>query len=233
VKTAMLALVPAAGVGARAGAPIPKQYWLIRGEPMLCHTLRALAQVSRIDAICVVTAPTDGLAAQYVGAATRSTVAAVGGASRAETVRNGLTVLAASYAEDSWVLVHDAARCCITPRAMNTLIDRCLVDPVGGLLAVPVADTLKAVAEHTGPARVARTVPREGLWQAQTPQMFRLGALRAALAGASLASITDEASAMEAAGHHPLLVMGEAANLKVTLPQDFIMAELILSQRVG
>ncbi len=232
MSAAIVALVPAAGVGARAGAPIPKQYWPVRGEPMLCHTLRALAQVPRIGSICVVVAPSDALAIHYTGPATRSTVAAVGGASRAETVRNGLAVLAQTYADDSWVLVHDAARCCVTPRAINALIDRCMEDTVGGVLAVPVADTLKAVAAHTGPARVAHTVAREGLWQAQTPQMFRLGALRAALAEASLASVTDEASAMEAAGQHPLLVMGETTNLKVTLPQDFVMAELILSQRI-
>jgi 2-C-methyl-D-erythritol 4-phosphate cytidylyltransferase len=159
-------------------------------------------------------------------------IAPCGGATRAESVFNGLAALQAlGAAVHDWVLVHDAARCLVTPAQVDALIDACLPDAVGGLLALPLADTLKC-ADAAG--RVAATLDRTGKWLAQTPQMFRLGALQAALAAhadTGFAGITDEASAMEAAGHRPLLVRGSAQNFKVTYPEDFALAEAVLQSR--
>jgi 2-C-methyl-D-erythritol 4-phosphate cytidylyltransferase len=157
------------------------------------------------------------LSAQYL-------IANNGGATRAETVFNGLIFLLAQGAQSQdWVLVHDAARCLITPAQINALIDACLPDAVGGLLAQRLADTLKA--ERQG--RVAATVARADKWLAQTPQMFRIGPLRQALQAAG-EQVTDESSAMEAMGWQPLLVPGSARNFKVTYPEDFAVAEALL-----
>ena len=133
-----------------------------------------------------------------------------------------------------WVLVHDAARCLIAPEAVSDLVEACRDDPVGGLLALPLPDTLKSHTLDGGTARVSSTVPREDKWLAQTPQMFRLGALHAALADAAatgFAGITDESSAMERLGLSPRLVPGSAQNLKVTYPADFAFAEAVLKGR--
>ena len=220
------ALLPCAGSGSRAGAGQPKQYRLVAGAPMVRHTLAAFAAVARIAGALVVVAPGDEALA-WAGAAI--TVADCGGATRAESVFNGLNVLLAQGARaDDWALVHDAARCLITPALIDALIDACLPDAVGGLLALPLADTLKQ-ADAGG--RIAATVPRAGKWLAQTPQMFRVGLLRDALAAhaaSGFAGITDEASAIEAAGHRPLLVRGSARNFKVTYPEDLVMAEILL-----
>jgi len=224
----VLALVPCAGRGERAGGSGPKQYHPVAGQPMARHTLAALAAVPRLARILVVTAPGD-LCLREPGA--RWEVADCGGASRAASVLSGLQHLQASGARaDDWVLVHDAARCLVTPALVDALIDACLPDAVGGLLALPLADTLKE--ERAG--RAAATLGRQGKWLAQTPQMFRLGALRAALAAhaqSGFAGITDEASAMETAGQRPLLVTGSALNIKLTYPQDFALAEAVLAAR--
>ncbi|MBL8509094.1 MAG: 2-C-methyl-D-erythritol 4-phosphate cytidylyltransferase, partial [Chitinimonas sp.] len=156
------------------------------------------------------------------------TVLRCGGASRAETVRNGLQALAGELAADDWVLVHDAARPCIAPADVARLITALREDSVGGLLAVPVADTLKRA---DAACRVAGTVPRDGLWRAQTPQMFRHGVLCRALAEGACEAITDEASAIEAAGMSPRLVVGDERNIKVTYPQDLALAALYLQAR--
>ena len=220
------ALVPCAGVGSRSGADRPKQYRAIAGRAMVAHTLTALARVARIAETLVVLSPDDDqFEAAFPGhVQAHCGVARCGGATRAETVSNGLAVLAAHGAQlQDWVLVHDAARCLVRPEWVERLIDACWDDPVGGLLALPLADTLKQA--HSG--RVAATLDREGKWAAQTPQMFRLGPLRAALAAAG-AAVTDEASAIEAQGLAPLLVMGELANFKLTWPGDFALAERLL-----
>jgi 2-C-methyl-D-erythritol 4-phosphate cytidylyltransferase len=222
----LYALVPCAGVGERAGAPGPKQYAALGGRSLVAHTLAALAQVARLRATLVVLSPHDDgferFAPQFTGWVSRH-----GGATRAQTVANGLDELAARGARPrDWVLVHDAARCLVRAEWIDALIDACIDDPVGGLLALPLADTLKA--ERDG--RVARTIDRRGTWQAQTPQMFRLGALREAL-GAAGAAVTDEAGAMEALGHAPRLVPGALENLKVTYPADFDLAERLLRTR--
>lgn len=226
------ALLPSAGVGSRSGAAVPKQYVAIAGQAMVAHTLAALAEVSRLSALLVVLAPDDQLFEQQVPgfAAERGWVCRRGGAQRADTVAGGLDELLQRGARATdWVLVHDAARCLVRAEWVDRLIDACLADEVGGLLALPLADTLKR-AEG---GRVAETLPRADKWAAQTPQMFRIGALRDALAhalGSGLA-VTDEASAIELAGARPLLVEGDAANLKVTWPSDFILAERVLAAR--
>ncbi len=231
------ALVPCAGSGSRSGAAGPKQYAELAGRALVLWTLEALGRVDELDGTLVVLSPDDtqfaGLSAEGdAEAAAACWRANVGGASRAETVYAGLhDLLARGAREDDWVLVHDAARCLIRPDAIRRLIADCRDDPVGGLLAMPVADTLKRSDVH---AHVAATVPREHVWAAQTPQMFRIGplrdALRAGFARRDLA-ITDEASAMEAAGQAPRLVRGDFENIKVTWPEDFALAERLLMTR--
>ena len=218
------ALIPCAGNGARAGADGPKQYQPIAGKALVVHTLEAFARVPRLHAVLVVVSPGDRF---FEDQETPFFVAPCGGASRAASVANGLQALRQrGAAEDDWVLVHDAARCLITPAQIEQLIDACQHDAVGGLLALRLPDTLKrAVA-----GRVAQTLERADKGLAQTPQMFRLGALAAALQAAG-AAVTDEASAMELAGCAPLLVEGSAQNFKVTYPQDFALAQAVLAAR--
>ncbi|HEX5685383.1 MAG TPA: 2-C-methyl-D-erythritol 4-phosphate cytidylyltransferase [Ideonella sp.] len=224
------ALVPCAGVGARSGAAGPKQYEAVAGRPMVAHTLAALAQVQRLVATLVVLSPGDALfdAAMPGFAGERAWIECCGGATRAETVANGLGALRERGAQPhDWVLVHDAARCLIRPEWVDRLIDECIDDEVGGLLALPVADTLKAAGRDT---RVAATIDRSGKWAAQTPQMFRLGLLAPALAHAG-PGVTDESSAVEALGHEPRLVRGEWENFKLTWPGDFQLAERLLATK--
>ncbi|PPE70569.1 2-C-methyl-D-erythritol 4-phosphate cytidylyltransferase [Caldimonas thermodepolymerans] len=222
----LFALVPCAGTGERAGAGGPKQYASVAGRALVAHTLQALAAVSRLDGVMVVLAPDDTRFEEAVPGFA-GWVARVGGSTRAATVANGLAALVERGAQPhDWVLVHDAARCLLQPQWVDELIDACLDDEVGGLLALPVPDTLKQ--EEGG--RVAATVDRRGKWQAQTPQMFRLGLLRPALLHAG-DSVTDEASAVEALGHAPRLVRGSLENFKVTYPQDFALAERLLRTR--
>ncbi len=219
------ALIPCAGSGSRAGTDVPKQYQSVAGQTLVAHTLDAFAQVARLATVLVVVAPGDETLARLTGLRARPQVAHCGGPTRAASVVGGLHELRRLGAADGdWVLVHDAARCLITPALIDRLIDACLDDPVGGLLAQPLADTLKF-----GPqGRVAATIPREGHWLAQTPQMFRLANLTQALEAAGPA-VTDEASAIEAAGLQPRLVMGSARNIKVTWPEDFALAQALLS----
>ena len=220
------ALVPAAGIGERSGAGIPKQYVDIAGRPMLAHTLAALAAVPRLVQTLVVLSPADDrFEAALPGFA--GWVARAGGASRAESVLGGLAELRRRGAQDGdWVLVHDAARCLLQPQWVDALIDACEHDEVGGLLAQPVADTLKAGNPQS---RVAATVDRRDKWAAQTPQMFRLGLVERALQAMGAAA-TDEASAVEALGLAPRLVRASIANFKVTWPEDFALAERWLHQ---
>jgi|Transcript_6870 2-C-methyl-D-erythritol 4-phosphate cytidylyltransferase len=221
------ALVPAAGVGARSGAGQPKQYVYIAGRPLLAHTLAALAAVPRLTQTLVVLSPTDDRFEAAVPSCP-AWVARVGGASRADSVLGGLAELRARGAlDDDWVLVHDAARCLLQPGWVDALIDACQHDPVGGLLAQPVADTLKA---GDADGRVSATLDRRDKWAAQTPQMFRLGLVERALTAMGAAA-TDEASAVEALGLAPRLVRASMANFKVTWPEDFALAERWLTTR--
>lgn len=218
------ALVPCAGTGSRAGTNGPKQYERIAGHPMVWHTLAAFAAVRRIARILVVVAPGDGF---FERNPTSALVVPCGGPTRAASVKNGLYELGRVGAnEHDWVLVHDAARCLITPALIDNLIDACANDEVGGLLAHKLTDTLKR--EEGG--RVAATLDREDKWLAQTPQMFRIGMLMQALERSG-AQVTDEAAAIEGLGRRPLLVPDGAQNLKVTYPDDFALAEAVLKGR--
>lgn len=222
------ALLPCAGTGSRAGTEVPKQYQPIFGLPMVLHTLAALRAVTRLERIVVVAAPGDAFwTTGYPGV----TALRCGGRTRAESVFNGLqSLLDQGTSPQDWVLVHDAARCLVTAPMVDGLITACMRDPVGGLLAIPLPDTLKTASD----GRASATVDRAGKWLAQTPQMFRLGTLHAALAATApngFVGVTDEASAMEMAGHRPLLVPGSARNFKITYPDDFALAEAIFRSR--
>ncbi|AXE30868.1 2-C-methyl-D-erythritol 4-phosphate cytidylyltransferase [Chromobacterium phragmitis] len=222
----MIALVPAAGTGSRFGAPSPKQYLQLNGKPLMWHTLAALAATPGVDEVAVVISPQDEWFDDFDWDLPKLSVHRVGGSCRAESVANGLGALACE-AED-WVLVHDAARCCVPVAAVERLIAALAGHEVGGLLALPVPDTVKR-ADADG--QVAVTVPRKGLWLAQTPQMFRAGLLAKALLGMAAEDITDEASAIERLGLKPLLVEGDAQNFKVTYPRDLALARAILAAR--
>lgn len=221
------ALIPAAGVGARMGTECPKQYMPLAGKLMLLHVLDTFASCQAISHTYVVVSPQDGyIDGALAGAkhlADRVTVIYDGGATRQETVLNGLYSLRETADDGDWVLVHDAARPGLTLGLIERLIANLREDPVGGLLALPVVDTLKRSDLH---GRAEATVPRDRLWAAQTPQMFRYALLRSALEQA--VEVTDEASAIEALGLKPKLVEGSPRNFKVTLPHDVALAELHL-----
>ena len=223
------AIVPAAGSGRRMGAGVAKQYLLLRGRPLLSFALEPLLRCRRIEAVVLVVAAGDEDWRGSVPEGER-VLAVTGGAERCHSVLNGLAQLADLAAPEDWVLVHDAARPCLSGAELDALFEELAGNPVGGLLAVALADTLKAADENR---RVMATLPREGLWRALTPQMFRYGLLHAALADAVAAGVlvTDEATAMERAGHRPALVAGRAANLKVTGPEDLLLAEAVLRHR--
>ena len=228
--TRFFALIPCAGQGSRAGGASgqPKQYQSIAGQAMVMHTLAAFQGARRLAGTLVVVAPNDRFF-EFLGHQPFN-VASCGGASRAASVRRGLDALLQMGALDGdWVLVHDAARCLITPAQINQLIDACLLDDVGGLLAHRVPDTLKQAAD----GRVTGTLERGDKWLAQTPQMFRIGLLTRALDAAERAglAVTDESSAVEALGLEPRLVAGSAQNFKVTYLDDFALAEAILLSR--
>ena len=224
-------LIPCAGTGSRAGTAQPKQYQTIAGAPMVMHTVQALAGVPRVASGWVVLAPDDNFDWPSAGWPGHFQRVACGGPSRAHSVYNGLQAMrSAGVPPQDWVLVHDAARCLVQPDAVAQLMSACEDDPVGGLLALPLPDTLKTEAG----GRVVDTVAREHKWLAQTPQMFHLQALHdalAAVAESGFAGITDEASAMERQGRMPRLVEGSAQNFKVTYPADFALAEAILRSR--
>lgn len=221
----VVGLICAAGVGSRMGLGTPKQYMKFGMDAMLTHTVRALRDVSRVDEIVVVVSPTDPYideVSQHFPSNVR--VLRCGGRERAESVVNGL--INAGFDRDAWVLVHDAARPCLRPSEAARLIDEVLGDSTvaGGILAVPVADTIKrADTSH----RIVETVPRADLWRAATPQMFRVHELIKALSG-DLTGITDEASAMERLGRPVKVVPGRSTNIKVTEPSDAVLASLIL-----
>ncbi len=223
------AVVPCAGVGLRAGAQGPKQYAVLRGQSVVSHTLDALDAVAELSATLVVLSPEDTQFELHAPrfAQQRGWAVRTGGATRAASVSAGLRALRERGATDrDWVLVHDAARCLLQPAWVQRLINACLADDVGGLLALPLADTLK----HAVAGRVDQTLSRADKWLAQTPQMFPLGLLQRALSEAGHA-VTDEASAIEALGLKPLLVPGEAENFKLTWPADFLLAARLLETR--
>jgi 2-C-methyl-D-erythritol 4-phosphate cytidylyltransferase len=223
------ALIPAAGSGSRMRNELPKQYLPLADKPMIFHALRRLCGSSRLRGVFVILAPEDGEWAKHDWSefSDKLMVIHCGGGTRAQSVLNGLDAARGTspIGDDDWVLVHDAARPCLSENQLDRLMDELADDEVGGLLAVPVADTLKRSDDSS---RVERTEPREHLWQAQTPQMFRYKLLVEALGMAGGTAMTDDAGAVEALGLHPKLVLSDARNLKVTYPQDLVLAELIL-----
>ncbi|WP_302356946.1 2-C-methyl-D-erythritol 4-phosphate cytidylyltransferase [Alcaligenes sp. YSL9] len=230
MKTTLIAIVPAAGIGSRAldsatkAQGLPKQYRLLGGQPMLRRSVQALLADERISQVRVAVAPGDTWAAAALEGLPRTICLPCGGETRAETVLNTLQSL--DKDEQAWALVHDAARPGLPRKALARLIDACLQAQRGGLLALPVPDTVKR-ATPAEPAAVQETVDRDGLWLAQTPQLFPAHTLREALLAAKEQgfAVTDEASAMELTGSQPLLILGSARNFKVTWPEDFELME--------
>lgn len=219
------ALIVAAGVGARMGSAVPKQYLPIHGQPVLWHTAQVFLQCPQIDRVFIVVGPQDGFIDQvFAPDADRLTILRCGGATRQASVQNGLHAIKASARASDWVLVHDAARPGLTGALLQRLLSALHDHPVGGLLALPVADTVKQVEGNR-----LRTLERSSLWLAQTPQMFRYALLTEALARAEgQYAVSDEASAIEAIGQVPLLVPGEATNFKLTQPSDLMLMEALL-----
>ena len=225
-----IALIPAAGIGSRYGAATPKQYAPLHGIPMLQHTLNLFAANPRIAHIAVIISPSDTWFANCITLPANASVHPQGGDTRARSIANGIAHLLNQQLiqPSDTLLVHDAARCCLPQSALNRLLDALDNDPHaqqhGALLAIPVADTLKRqTASH--PPRSAHTLPRDGIWQAQTPQAFQAALLHRALSQSNLAQITDDASAIEQLGLQPTLVMGDSRNIKLTRPDDAPLSE--------
>ena len=224
------ALVPAAGRGLRFGDSVPKQYQHLCGRPILEHAVRALARFPAIQTIYVVLAPDDALfrACHWDGIDAKVVALYCGGRTRAASVFNALMATHDQIDAADWVLVHDAARPCVSQDEIERLLKEVADDEVGGLLALPVTDTLKR-ANTLG--EVETTVPRAGLWRALTPQMFRYRLLVEAIRAADCTLVTDESAAVERLGLRPRLVTGSASNIKVTYPQDLLFARAILESR--
>lgn len=222
-------VIPAAGFGSRMGVAFPKQYLPLAGNTVIGHTLTVFLNAPRIDGVHLVLSPADTHFATLGITHPKLTVHYCGGETRATTVANGLVAIAPITASHDWVLVHDAARPCLNISLLNYLIDTLQADAVGGLLAIPLAETLKRGDNDN---KVLHTEPRDHLWQAQTPQMFRYQVLRDALnqfQQTHLTTPTDEAQAIEAFGFSPTLVAGHLSNLKITYPNDLTLAELIIN----
>ena len=218
------ALIPAAGRGERFGGAVLKQYLPIAGKPVLAHAIEAVNLYPEVSGITVVLAGDDRMFAQSIDTRSRGFNTVTGGASRAESVMNGLKSIRMNHPETEWVLVHDAARPCLPRKCVTELLEQGLNSPDGAILAMPVRDTLKQSGDDS---HIDGTVDRDDLWAAQTPQLFPMDSLFDALESMleSGASPTDEAGAMEQAGARPLLVMGSPANIKITWPDDVVIAE--------
>jgi 2-C-methyl-D-erythritol 4-phosphate cytidylyltransferase len=225
------AVVPAAGRGTRFGGEMPKQYLAIAGRPMIEHSLRALLGHPDVDGVMVALAPDDPWWGGWRYLENKPIYTCIGGAERADSVLAALQALPATVSEEQWILVHDAARPCLRGVDLTRLLAIGQADPIGAILAAPVRDTLKR-AEPGEDQRIAATEPRERLWRALTPQLFRRGGLIRALQSAMRGGlpITDEAMAMEAIGLKPRLVEGSDDNIKVTTPADVALAESILKR---
>lgn len=233
-QSAVWAVVPAAGAGTRMASATPKQYLPLLNKPVILHTLERLCAVTAVKGVWAGISNNDeywpdiqARLAQH----TKFRGSYAGGPERAHTVLNGLTLALAQASPDDWVLVHDAARPCVRIQDVEKLITDVITSKAtGGILALPVSDTVKRVDRTQ---YITETVNRDGLWRALTPQMFRLGELKQALERAlnQGMTVTDEASAMEAAGQQPVVVPGHADNIKITLPEDLALAELFLKQQ--
>lgn len=226
------AIIPAAGSGTRMGAHVSKQYLCIAGQPVIHWAMQPFLDEPRVSGLVVVLAPDDSQWSECAPkAGDKLFLTAHGGSDRAISVRNGLRALAGHAKPGDWVLIHDAARPCLSAADLDCLLGRLWEDEVGGLLASPVRDTLKKAADLGGV--VQSTMPRTGMWLAQTPQMFRFAALCEALDSALAGdlAVTDESSAMELAGYSPHLIESRPHNFKITYPQDLRIAEWILSEQ--
>jgi 2-C-methyl-D-erythritol 4-phosphate cytidylyltransferase len=221
-------LLPAAGGSARFGGPTPKQYAQLAGRAVLAHTLDRLMHVLAPELVAVALSAQDVHYEREIGSRDRVLPLRCGGATRGATVGNALQALRDTCVADDWILVHDAARPCVPGDALRRLVAHLQNDAVGGLLAIPVADTLKRSDGDGDAPRVLATADRSGLWQAQTPQMFRYGVLTRAFTHPRALDCTDEAQAVEAAGGKPRLVRGSPANIKVTYADDLLLAEAII-----
>ncbi|MFC2506013.1 MAG: 2-C-methyl-D-erythritol 4-phosphate cytidylyltransferase [Kingella sp. (in: b-proteobacteria)] len=223
-----IVLIPAAGVGHRFGAMLPKQYSLILDKPMLQHTLDVFAHNARIWKIIVIVSPQDDWFESKIRLSENAYLLRIGGETRAQTVANGVNYLLEKHIinDEDMILVHDAARCCLSQELLNRLLNALPTAQYGALLAVPVADTMK---RQNAKQCATETVSREGLWQAQTPQAFQAALLQYALQESDLNKITDESSAVESLGFAPLLVFGDSRNIKLTHPEDAMLAEYFLS----
>ena len=219
-------IIPAAGSGSRMGGEAPKQYLSLNGKSLIQHVIKVFDQATKINSIHIVLSEGDAhWRSTYLNLSSKAQVHYCGGDTRSVTVLNGLHAIEAQVEAEDWILVHDAARPGLSNLLLNQLLSTLEHDAVGGLLALPLADTLKrADAEQ----RVAETLPRTDLWQAQTPQMFRYATLKKALTTFN-GSATDEAEAIEALGLKPKLVTGELRNLKVTYPQDLAVLSALLN----
>jgi 2-C-methyl-D-erythritol 4-phosphate cytidylyltransferase len=228
----LFALIAAAGTGSRIDPARPKQYAPLAGRPMLWHAVRALC-VPPVQTVFVVLAREDGQFAEHDWSAFAGKLEPLycGGETRRDSVYNGLVAAMAVVDADDWILVHDAARPCLPEKDLQSLIRECEADEIGGILAAPIAETVKRVAKDDGGAtRIERSEDRQQLWLAQTPQMFRAGLLAQALKCAKDA-VTDEAQAIEALGLRPRIVAGSRENVKITYPEDLAIAQAILERR--
>lgn len=220
------AIIPAAGAGLRMGAVVPKQYLTVQGKTILEYSIQALLNIDFIKKVVVVLAPSDTYWERLPLSLTQHPriITAVGAGERQDSVLNGLKVLPSETNSDDWVLVHDAARPCLTQQDVFQLKETLSRHPVGGLLGTPVRDTLKRCLPD---GQVQETVCRQNLWHALTPQMFRYGILLNALQTAlsKKQTVTDEASAIELSAGNPLVVPGRADNIKVTVPEDLLLVE--------
>jgi 2-C-methyl-D-erythritol 4-phosphate cytidylyltransferase len=223
-------LIPAAGHGTRFGGVMLKQYLPVCGKPVLAHSIRVFQFHPLVNSITVVLAEDDQWFESAVGLLAATVKTVIGGDTRAQSVRNGLRYIADNYSETDWVLVHDAARPCLSPSRLEKFLEQGLESADGAILAMPVGDTLKRAGDSQ---KIVSTVDRSELWSAQTPQLFRVGALAEAIDAAQDAGceLTDEASAMEFVGVRPLLVKGSSANIKVTHSSDLAIAEALLTRK--
>ena len=224
------AVIPAAGIGERVGSSIPKQYLQIAGKAILQHAINPFANNSRIVGITVVLHPEDSHfeTLELSNAACEKINTVMGGATRAHSVLNALESFKTKIAKDDFVLVHDAARPCLTNDDLDLLIDACLEHQVGGIIGSRVADTIKRVENNS----IVETLDRENIWRAYTPQMFKFGLLHEAMQKAfdHNVCITDEASALEYIGYQPCMVEGDARNIKVTTAEDISLAEIFIQE---
>ena len=224
------ALIPAAGLSVRFGGTTLKQYAHLLGMPVMAHSMTAVMRHEAVESVSVALAPDDGIFEQLIRPAFPSVQTVTGGDSRAQTVMNGLLFINDQYPDCEWVLVHDAARPCLSSTDLSRLLDEGLKSDAGAILAIPVSDTLK-LGDSGG--RIERTVDRSQYWAAQTPQLFRIGELLLNLEAALDKGLmpTDESSVMEFAGVSPLLVKGSTSNIKITGAEDLALAEFILQQQ--